>query len=311
MPRPSRLGVEDVAQSVAKQVEAEYDEKDRQAGCEHVPPRIGQEFARFRDHPPPLRRRWLRAEPEKAERGGGEDREPHADRGADDDRRGDVRQHVQQDDAPRGHAEGHRRFDEHLVLQRPGLRVDQTREPRPVGERQGEDHVLDRRPEGLRDRDREHDLRDREEDVGGSHQHVAEPAAVPAGDETQGHADQKRRADRDDRDHQRDRGAEQNPAVDVSAHPVGAEPVGVAGRQQALRRVHLPRSVGMRREPGSENRRDNQQHDDDEPEQRRAVARELVHDVEEALHRPAPLVTRVVPAAVWRTALIRVPRGDR
>src|SRR6185503_4031733 len=89
-PAAAQPRIEDVAQAVAEQVEAHDGEEDGQARRRRVPPRIREELARLGDRPAPLGRRRRRPQPEKSERRGGEDREPHADRGAHDDRRGAV-----------------------------------------------------------------------------------------------------------------------------------------------------------------------------------------------------------------------------
>src|SRR5215468_8191801 len=78
--------IKDIAQPVAEKVEAHHYEKDGKPGSQRVPPGLRQEFARFGDHAPPFRRRRRRAQAEKAERAGGEDGEPHANRRAYNDR---------------------------------------------------------------------------------------------------------------------------------------------------------------------------------------------------------------------------------
>src|SRR5436190_14548337 len=83
---PSDARVEHVAQSVAQQVEPHDDEQDRDARRGRVPPRLRQEFAAFRDHAAPFRRRRRGAETEKAERGRDQDGAAHSDGGAHDDR---------------------------------------------------------------------------------------------------------------------------------------------------------------------------------------------------------------------------------
>src|SRR5690348_14011094 len=121
---PAQPRVEHVAQAVAEQVEAHHGEEDGQARRRRVPPCIRQEFAGFRDGPAPLRGGRRGSEPEEAERGRGQDGEAHADGGPHDDRRGDVGQHVQHGEPPGRGAEGGGALDEHLLLERPRLRVD-------------------------------------------------------------------------------------------------------------------------------------------------------------------------------------------
>ena len=58
------LDVEEVAQAVAEQIEAERDEQDGGAGKHRFPPMVGQEVGAARDHGPEIRRRRLHAEAE-------------------------------------------------------------------------------------------------------------------------------------------------------------------------------------------------------------------------------------------------------
>src|SRR5207244_8648332 len=113
--------IEDVAKAVAEQVEAHDGEEDGEPGRRRVPPRVGQELARLRDGPAPLGRGRGRPESEEAERRRRQDGEPHADRGPHDDRRRDVGQDVQGDEAEGRCAERGRGLDEHLLLERAGL----------------------------------------------------------------------------------------------------------------------------------------------------------------------------------------------
>src|ERR671930_551826 len=94
-------------------------------------------------------------------------------------------------------AERRRALHEDLFLQRARLRIDDAREPRPVRGRQREDDVGQRGPERLRDRDGEHHLRHREEDVGHAHEQVAEPAVVVAAQQNERNDDEKGGAPRD------------------------------------------------------------------------------------------------------------------
>src|SRR6516225_7445012 len=125
--------IEDIAQPVAQEIEAHYDDKDGKSRRQGVPPGLGQELARIGDHASSFRCRGRRTETEESERAGRENGEAHADRRAHDDRRGYVRQNVQEDDAPRRHAQRDRGLDEGLILERAHLGVDEAGEPRPIG----------------------------------------------------------------------------------------------------------------------------------------------------------------------------------
>src|SRR5262245_10893470 len=111
---PAQPWVEDVAQPITEQVEAHDGKDDGQTRGRRVPPSIGQELARLGDRPAPFGSGRRRSESEESKRRGGEDGEPHADRGAHDDRRGDVGQHVQHGEAPRRGAQCARALHEDL-----------------------------------------------------------------------------------------------------------------------------------------------------------------------------------------------------
>ena len=77
MPPLPLLGIERVAQAVADQVEGEADAEDRRAREGHQPPALEHVAPADRDHRAPLRQRRLRAEPEEAEAGRGQDHRRH------------------------------------------------------------------------------------------------------------------------------------------------------------------------------------------------------------------------------------------
>src|ERR1700676_1365090 len=78
--------IQHVAQPVTEHVEGEADHQDRRAGDGGQCAAGQYEFARRREHRAPFRTRRLRAEPEKAKPGGGEDDRCHVERAAPDDR---------------------------------------------------------------------------------------------------------------------------------------------------------------------------------------------------------------------------------
>src|SRR5215831_13298348 len=123
-------GIENVAQAVTQKIEAHHNDEDGKPGGEREPPGLGEELARFGDHAAPLGCRGRSTEAEEAERAGGQDGESHADRSAHDDRRQDIGQDVQKDDAPRRQPERDRRFNEGLVLEGTHLGVHEAGEPR-------------------------------------------------------------------------------------------------------------------------------------------------------------------------------------
>src|ERR1700722_19377244 len=96
-------GIDQVAQAVAEQVEAEHCDHQRQAGEERVPPFPRHHEGRaLRHHDAPFRRRRTHAEPDERQAGGIEDGVAHGQRHLHDQDRGHVRQDLEGEDTPVG-----------------------------------------------------------------------------------------------------------------------------------------------------------------------------------------------------------------
>jgi hypothetical protein len=128
------------------------------------------------------------------------------------------------------------------------------------------------------ERQRQDELRHREEHVGHAHHQLAAPAAEIARDQAERHADRHRRRDHEHRDAERDARAQQDAREDVAPQAVGAEQMRAVGRPQPLGWIRAERILGERRDPVGEQRDDEDQRDDDEAGQRRAVAGEFQPD---------------------------------
>ena len=116
---------------------------------------------------------------------------------------------------------------------------------RPRGDR---DHgVQEARAEDGHEDDREQEVGEGEEEVGGAHDEALEQAAVEAGEEAEHHAHRHAGGDRHDADREGEPDAEQEPAEEAAADPVGAERILAAGRLEAEPEVGLGRVV--RRQP--------------------------------------------------------------
>ena len=268
------LRVEDVAQAVAEQVEAERDDEDREPRHRRHPPLVDEEAPAAGDHRAPFRRGRLGAEAEEAEAGGRQDDARHVERHADDDGGEAERHDVAPDDPRRRCALQGRRGDEVGVADRQRLGPGDARIGRPRGDGDGDDGILDARAEGRDEGERQHEARKGEEDVGDAHQHRIEPAAEIARARADREAD-RRRDDRDEADDEkRQARAEDDAAEDVARLLVGAEPVDGRRRQQALG----PQvAAGDRRIGGDEvgeERHDDQQHDDERADHRQPVLEE-------------------------------------
>ena len=110
--RPPQPRIDQIAQPVTEKTEAEHDDKDREAREGRVPPAFRQVLAALGDGEAPVGIGRRRADAEEAEHRQRQDREPHAGRGANDDRRGDIGQDVQGQDAEPACAEALERVDE-------------------------------------------------------------------------------------------------------------------------------------------------------------------------------------------------------
>src|SRR3954471_8293656 len=86
-PSSLELRIQGITEPVAHQVEGEHGDENGETGIRNDPRCALDEFERGRKHRSPLRRRWLRAEAEKAECRGIENRRGEAQRRLDDQRR--------------------------------------------------------------------------------------------------------------------------------------------------------------------------------------------------------------------------------
>ena len=195
---------------------------------------LGRNSRELCDHATPFRCRRLGTEPKKTERRGRENCEAHRDRSAHNNRRGDVRKNVQSDDTKRTCAERKHRLDECLVLQSARFGVGQPCKPGPERHRKRDDHILDAGSKRLRDCNRKHNLRNRKKDVSATHQDVAAPVVIVAGNQSDRDADDKRHDRSDYGDKDRDPGAEEKPAVDVGAETIGTKKIFILGGWRRL-----------------------------------------------------------------------------
>src|SRR5438445_719604 len=159
------------AKGVAEQIEPEHREHDRGAREEEDPPRAAGEVpVRIGEHRAPLGRRRLRAEPEKPERGGLQDRERDRERRLHDQGRQAVRNDVAQDDAPPAPAEAQGRDHELLLAPRQHGAPAQARVDRNRDEADREQRVTQAGADHRHDRDRQERGRKRQQDVHAEHQ---------------------------------------------------------------------------------------------------------------------------------------------
>ena len=92
---------ERLAQPLPREVECQHRDEERDAGEKRQMPVFERIVERLPQQPAPARRRRLHAEPEKTQSALGENRPRHAEREADQDRSGDVRQQMHRHRPPR------------------------------------------------------------------------------------------------------------------------------------------------------------------------------------------------------------------
>ena len=267
----------DVLERVADGEEREYEERDRDARRQHVPPRALVERAGLEavvEHGAPR------------ERGGAAEAEPREDRLAqhrerdDHDRvRPDDRHHVGEDVPPQDPAvrRALRASPLHERALAQGLCVcaHDARRPRPSGDRQHEHDdagpaardlrrvVLE---QGRREQRERHE-REYEEPVVEEGEGAVDPAPEVAGDDAGDGAEHDRgEAGREAHD-DRDARTEQELREEAATGLVGAEPVRARGRLHTVREVETGGRVRvLRREHGAEDRHQQEKRDRGQPE---------------------------------------------
>src|SRR6185436_3901585 len=165
IPASPDLGVEDVAEPVAEQVEPEAHDKDGDPRHGGHPPLVEEESPSRGDDGAPLRRRRLGPETEEAEPRGGEDDPGHVEAHADDEGRGAERDDVAQQDPEGARALEADRRDDVALANGERLRARDAGVGRPGREGDGDDRVLDARPERRHERERQDQSRKCEEHV--------------------------------------------------------------------------------------------------------------------------------------------------
>ena len=107
---------------------------------------------------------------------------------------------------------------------------------------------------------------------------LGQPAAAIAGNKPERHADPGGDHDDDDRDFECAARAENDPRQQVAPEIVGAERKGGGGRFQALQQMRGGGILRMRRDPRAEQRDDHDREHDQQPGNRRQIAREFLQD---------------------------------
>src|ERR1044072_5814260 len=176
------LRIDDVAQAVAQQIEAEHRDHQREPGKERDPPFARHHEGRaFGDHDAPLGIRRAHAESDEGQARRIEDRVAHRERHLPDHDRNDVGQDLRQQDARLAVAGEPRRLHEARLAPHVRFRPGNARIKWEVHDRGRDDDVLHRVAERRHDAHREYEQRERHDGVGDAADDAVGPAAVEAG----------------------------------------------------------------------------------------------------------------------------------
>src|SRR6266478_4913610 len=297
------VGVEDIAQAVADQVEREHAQHDRDAR-EDGDPRRGLEVRPpLVQHVPPRGRRRLGREAQVAQRGLDQDRLREGDRPLDHKRGHHVGEHVLERHGEPRRAEGAHRLDVVLLALGQHRPAHDAREEGRVDDRDRDDRAVHAGAH-RRDADREEEARDAEEDVHHAVDDVVPGAAEVARREPEHAADGHRDADRDRGDVEGDPRAVDDPAQNVPAEPVGPEERLRPGRRLDQVEVLLVGRAG--REAAGEERRGDDHEGHEPTEDDDGAARDAPE-----LPPPQRITRTACSSARWGTATPRLPADLR
>ena len=199
-------------------------------------------------------------EAEEAEAGRGQDDARHVECDAHDHRRHAHRQDMPQDDRPGRRPLQPDGGDEVCLPEAQRLGACQSRNWRPGGQRNGDDRIGDAGAKRGCKAKRQHQARERQENIGDAHQNFVHPAAKIAGAGTDQQADG-RHDNRDQYDDIKCRASAIDDArIDVAPEFVGAQQMFPRRRRKAARHVLRDRVIaGQKRRADGDH---DQQHDD-------------------------------------------------
>src|SRR6202167_5612714 len=251
--------IERVAQSVAKQVETQNAERDRNARIERESGGVVEDVLGVGEHLAPRGLRRLRAEAEIRERRLGENGDRELNRRLHDQRGRNVGQDMIDGDRDRStprSASGERVFTRKNAI---GGGARKLRDDRHVVDADRDDRVDDARAESRSQHDRQEERRKRKDEVAELHESVFDEALGERRDEAEDDPEREANADRDDANQNGDARARQNLRSDVASEIVGAEPVRRGWRGELVGNVDRGRRIGRpdeRQQGGGDQRRD-------------------------------------------------------
>jgi hypothetical protein len=252
----AKARVEQIAQAIAQQVQAQHGQRNRHAGPHGQQRGLEHEGLGVAEHAAPRGLRRLCAQAQVRQRRLGQDGNGKLHRGLHDQHRGDVGQHMLERDAHAALAAGTRRQNE---IARPHGIGRGARHPRKGGnieDANGDDRIDDARAKHRRHHDGRQNGRKGKREVGQAHDGFFHPAAPRGGQQPQRRAQAHANAHRDHAHQQRVACAHQQQRRHVAAKGVGAQPVLGAGRLQLGGQVHF---VGRPGRPDQRQRRCGQQ----------------------------------------------------
>jgi hypothetical protein len=160
-------------------------------------------------------------------------------------------------DAPRADAQGAGRGHVVAFLEGQDLGPGEAGVADPAGDGQGDNQIIDARPQDPRQGNGQENAGKGEEDIDQSHQHQIHPAPGKGADAAHQDPDQGREGD-DAKPHQEgDAGPHQEPVQDGAAQVITAEQRPGARSHQNRRQVHRVRRQGQ---PGSDQGHDHPEH---------------------------------------------------
>ena len=175
-------------------------------------------------------------------------------------------------DARRGGALQADRIDEIRLADRQGFGPRQPRIGRPGGDGDGDDRILDSRPQRRDEGQRQNQPGEGQEDVGDAHQRHIHPATKIARRGAHQQADGRGDDRHQHHHHQRQARAIDDAAEDIARQIIRAHQMGPGGRQQPFGAQIAAQQRIIGRDKGREDRDQDQRQDDGKPHHRQTVA---------------------------------------
>ncbi len=176
-------------------------------------------------HRAPLRRRRLRAKPQKRQTGGGDNRRADTHGEIDHNRRHRARQDMPEQNGGIRRTDTARRFNKRLVLQHQRIAAHQASKGRDTEYRHGDNDVRHPAAHYRHHGDGEQNAREGEQHVADAHDHAVPPAFVKARQQAQHSTDNRARQHRKHPGGERYPRADNHTAENIAPQRIDTEPV--------------------------------------------------------------------------------------